>query len=125
MGFYDEMAEVAYELLEEDGETGYLRQSDDTLNDPHRPYLGSTGGVPVDYPAYMVELPIAKNETSSINDLEVTRTMKKFLVEVVTLTQPVKNEDKIFFDGIEYKVKFFKLIKPASTKVLYILFGDV
>lgn len=110
MAFYEEMADVASDLIEEFGQTGALRRTVNT-GTPHNPTQAS-----VDHACTLV---VSEYKNFEIDGSRVLATDKKVLLSTASLAIEPVLSDKLLIGGVSHSIVRVMPISPGGTTVLW------
>lgn len=117
MAFYDEMADVALELITEFGQTVTLQRTEAGEYDPE---TGTTGdGVAQEQPAQGVLLDYQGIEFQ--NNTQIQQGDKKLKIAAKDLQWPPELANKAIIQGKAYSVINVNETNPAGTPLVYTL----
>lgn len=119
MSFYQEMQDVATELITEFGSSGILKQQSTTLKDVTQPWLGKQETF-TDYPIIATEVPISEyRDCGRILSDDIIDCTARILIEVKQLTVEISQDDIIDYNGKQRKIKAFVKLDPAGIRIYY------
>lgn len=110
MTFYEEMREVAEEMIAEFGTTGAIRRSV-TSGPDYDPEITET-----DYPCTLVTL---EYDDAKVDGTLIRKTDKMIYVSTAGLSIALAESDKVVAAGEVYAIENLKPLSPAGIVVFY------
>lgn len=113
-GFYEEMRDVAEEMIAEFGTTGAIRRTVQS-GPSYDPVLTDT-----DYPCTLVTL---EYDDAKVDGTLIRKTDKLIYVSTAGLTITLAESDKVIAAGEAYAIESLKPLSPAGLVVFYEIQG--
>jgi len=120
MGFYEEMQDVAAELLTEFGVTAILTKAGSTVSDPDEAWNNSAQTTPTTEAITAAVVPVSDlNDVKFLSGLGAYSKAGNILVAAKDMTNDILPGDFVTHDGDKWKIVKAVPIKPATITVMY------
>lgn len=125
-GFYEEMQEVAAELLTEFGAAGTLEKAGTVVADPTREWEFASEGSPTTEAVVVAAVPVTDaSDQALLDSIGVYQEARWLLVSSKNLVNSVEPNDFVTATGLKWKLVKVTPIQPASLVVMYSCIGIV
>lgn len=124
--FYEEMQEVAAELITEFGAAGELEKSGSVVPDTDRAWEFSAEASPVTEAVVVAAVPVTeKADQDLLENIEVFKEARWLLISSKDLVNIVEPNDQVTAVSKKWKVISVTAIQPADIVVMYSCIGII
>lgn len=120
-GPHDEFADLAEELIAENGRPMTVRKLSRTPADPAKPWRGPAATAPAGYEFEVEAIGVVVDWTEEEYEQDQTRRDSKRLLIAAKphVTADLKSADSLLDEGLVYSLSKANLLKPGTTAIMY------